>query len=458
VFLKIEKIMEERYKVYNSFNYKSIAGINQLSKEQLFDIEVVSRILPFKTNNYVVNNLIDWGNVENDPMFILNFPQRKMLAEEHYRLIADALIKNENKEDVNIIANAIRKELNPHPAGQLDHNIPEYCGERLTGIQHKYAETVLFFPTQGQTCHAYCTFCFRWPQFTGMSEFRFAMKQSELLIDYLRRNKSITDILITGGDPMVMSTSRLSKYIDAILDADIPHLKNIRIGTKSLSFWPYRYTTDKDADDILRLFEKVNRSGKHLALMAHVSHPVELSTEVVKKAISRIRNTGTQIRTQSPVINHINAEPNIWAEMWKEQVALGLIPYYMFIARNTGAQRFFAVPLNKAWHIFRDAYRKVSGVCRTVRGPSMSANPGKIQILGVAEVKGERVFALNFLQGRNDNWVGRPFFAKYNENAIWLDDLKPAFGESEFFFTKEFQKIVKTDMVTPSDFSPLIAD
>ncbi len=450
--------MEEKYKVYNLLNYKDITGISKLSKDQLFDIEVISRVLPFKTNNYIVNNLIDWDNVENDPIFTLNFPQRKMLDPKHFNLIADSLLNNDNKDTTNIIANTIRKELNPHPAGQLDHNIPEYCGERLTGIQHKYAETVLFFPTQGQTCHAYCTFCFRWPQFTGMSELRFAMKQADLLVDYLRKNKNITDVLITGGDPMVMSASRLSKYIDAIIDAKIPHLKNIRIGTKSLSFWPYRYTTDKDADDIIRLFEKVNQSGIHLALMAHLSHPVELSTKAVKIAINRIRNTGTQIRTQSPLINHINADSNIWEKMWKEQVALGLIPYYMFIARNTGAQKFFAVPLNKAWHIFRDAYRKVSGICRTVRGPSMSANPGKIQISGVAEIHGEKVFVLNFLQGRNDNWVGRPFFAKYNENAIWLDDLKPAFGENEFFFTKEFHRIISADMVTPSDFSPLVAE
>jgi hypothetical protein len=110
----------------------------------------------------------------------------------------------------------------------------------------------------------------------------------------------------------------------------------------------------------------------------------------------------------------------------------------MFLARDTGAQDYFAVELDRAWQIFQQSYQQVSGVCRTVRGPSMSAGPGKVQVLGVTEIKGEKVFALQFLQGRNPDWVCRPFFAKYDPKAIWLDDLYPAFGEAKFFFEDEY--------------------
>ncbi|MGB0165513.1 MAG: hypothetical protein ACPF8V_01540, partial [Luteibaculum sp.] len=89
----------------------------------------------------------------------------------------------------------------------------------------------------------------------------------------------------------------------------------------------------------------------------------------------------------------------------------------------------------------RKAYQKVSGVARTVRGPSMSANPGKVEITGITEVAGEKVFALRFLQGRNPDWVCKPFFAKYRPDAVWLDDLEPPFGEQEFFFEREMKKI-----------------
>jgi hypothetical protein len=117
----------------------------------------------------------------------------------------------------------------------------------------------------------------------------------------------------------------------------------------------------------------------------------------------------------------------------------------MFVARDTGAQSYFGVTLEEAHRIFTDAFTSVSGVCRSVRGPSMSAGPGKVRISGITEVKGEKVMVLEFLQGRNPDWVGVPFFAKYDPEAQWLDDLVPAFGEREFFFEKEYQKLVTVD-------------
>jgi len=105
----------------------------------------------------------------------------------------------------------------------------------------------------------------------------------------------------------------------------------------------------------------------------------------------------------------------------------------MFVVRDTGAQHYFGVPLVKAEEIFRTAFRKVSGLARTVRGPSMSATPGKVHVLGISEAAGQKVMIFQLLQGRNPKWVGIPFFAKYDENAIWLDDLEPAFSEKFFF-------------------------
>jgi hypothetical protein len=126
----------------------------------------------------------------------------------------------------------------------------------------------------------------------------------------------------------------------------------------------------------------------------------------------------------------------------------------MFVARDTGAQHYFAVPLVRAWEIFRGAYQQVSGLCRTARGPSMSANPGKAQVLGVTEIRGEKVIALRFLQGRNPDWVGRPFFAEYSDTATWLNELKPAFGEKRFFFQDELEQYYREniDSSTADDF------
>lgn len=427
---------------YQNFTLKNFRNIPQvadkLTEDEKFAIEVVGNVLPFKANNYVVDQLIDWDNYANDPIYILTFPQRDMLKPEHFDHVANLLKSGIGRAELKTEVNKIRMQLNPHPAGQMKDNVPEVEGVKLTGVQHKYRETMLFFPSQGQTCHAYCTFCFRWPQFVGMNELKFAMRETELLIKYIKANPGITDILFTGGDPLIMKTKILASYIDALLEADLPNLKTIRIGTKALGYWPQRFTSDADADDLLRLFEKVNKAGKHLAFMSHFNHGRELETEEVQKAIGRILDTGTAIRTQSPVMKNINDSAEAWASMWRKQVDLGCIPYYMFLARDTGAQDYFAVELDRAWQIFQNAYQQVSGVCRTVRGPSMSAGPGKVQVLGISEIHGEKVFALQFLQGRNPDWVCRPFFAKYDPKAIWLDDLYPAFGKDKFFFEDEY--------------------
>ncbi len=360
-----------------------------------------------------------------------------MLSKKHFSVVSKLLAQEVGKEEFIAAVNAVRLELNPNPAGQ-DHNVPMLGDIRLKGIQHKYRETVLFFPAQGQTCHAYCSFCFRWPQFSGMNELKFAMKETDLLLKYLRLHPQVTDVLFTGGDPMTMSASLLSAYIEPLLQPGLEHIRTIRIGSKALAYWPYRFISDVDAAEVLRLFEKVTATGKNLSFQAHFNHPVELSTAAVCEAIRRIRNTGAQIRTQSPLLRHINDSPEIWREMWRKQVDLSCIPYYMFVARDTGAKHYFEIPLEKCWDIFRKAYSQVSGICRTVRGPSMSDEPGKIQLLGVAEIKGEKVFVLRFIQGRNPKWVDMPFFAAYDPKATWFSELRPAFGKDYFFFEHEF--------------------
>ncbi len=278
-----------------------------------------------------------------------------------------------------------------------------------------------------------------------MNDLKFATDESNRFQDYIRNHKEVTDILVTGGDPMIMGLKNLEAYLLPFLEPEFEHIRSIRIGTKSVAYWPYKYVTDKEADGVLELFEKIVHSGKHLAVMGHYNHWQELSTDIAQEAIKRIRNTGAQIRTQSPLIKHINDDSNVWARMWQTQVGLGFIPYYFFVERNTGAKNYFEIPLAKAYQIFREAYVQVSGLGRTVRGPSMSALPGKAAIEGVTEVNGEKVFVLNLIQARNPDWVKKPFFAKYDENATWLSQLKPAFGRDKFFYQDQLNEIIRTN-------------
>jgi KamA family protein len=415
--------------------------VEKLTASQQRDIEVVGNVLPFKASSYVVDKLIDWDNFEEDPFFILSFPQREMLTSKNYAEIDNILKKEGKSEALKRKVEEIRLSLNPNSSGQ-SHNVPKFEGNPLKGVQHKYNETMLFFPVEGQTCHAFCTFCFRWPQFT-LKEVKFSLRDTKPMIGYLKAHPEIQDVLITGGDPGIMRTKIFEKYFRELTESGISHLHTIRIGTKALTYWPQRFTTNNDADDLLRLFENTVKKGINISIMAHFNHPRALETPEVEAAIKRLLSAGVQIRSQSPVLKHINDSSEVWSSMWRKQVDMGIIPYYMFIARDTGAREYFAVSLEDAFNIYTDAYRNVSGLCRTVRGPSMSCDPGKVHIIGLTEVMGQKVFVLRFIQGRNSDWVNRTFFAKYNPNAYWISDLEPAFGEKEFFFTKELQEMYK---------------
>lgn len=414
---------------YNPTNYKKIEYIKDLPKYVKDEIDIVSRVLPFKTNNYVVDYLIDWEHYENDPVYILTFPNKHMLPEEAFYKVEHAVKNNKPEKEIQEIANSIRLSLNPHPANQLS-NVPKLDSELLPGVQHKYQDLVLFFPSQGQTCHANCTFCFRWPQFVKDLDLQFAMKEIDDLVEYIRRDDRIHEILFTGGDPMIMSPDTLSGYIDRIVEAKIPHLDTIRFGSKSLTYWPFVFLPEfsDEAEKMLSVFRRITQEGYHLSFMAHFNHWQEMDNAVVKEAIHNIRSTGAVIRTQAPVLNHINNDGKIWAKMWRMQLRLGLIPYYMFVERETGPYEYFGLPLPEVYKVYSDAVRESSSFAKTVTGPTMSASPGKVQILGIVDnpENGEKYYNMQFVRNRDSNKTFKPFLMEYDENATWFDQLKPA--------------------------------
>ncbi|XVQ10344.1 KamA family radical SAM protein [Spirillospora sp. CA-255316] len=416
-----------KFRAFTAKHLDELTARAGLNEQERLETRAVATVLPFRTNAYVVEELIDWSAAPDDPIYRLVFPMADMLPAEDVARLAGLLRREAPKAEIDAAAREVRMRLNPHPAGQMELNIPSFGDGKIPGLQHKYDETVLYFPKQGQTCHAYCTYCFRWAQFVGEPDLKMAGDDSHQLRDYLLAHPEVTSVLFTGGDAMIMGESVLRRYVEPLLELE--QLESIRIGTKSLAYWPQKFVTDPDADPMLRLFEQVVESGKNLAFMAHFTHPRELEPLVVTEAVRRIRDTGAVIRTQAPLIRTINDDPAAWNAMWRTQTRMGMVPYYMFVERDTGPQDYFAVPLGRAHDIFRDAYKDVSGLSRTVRGPSMSATPGKVCVDGVLELFGEKVFALHFIQCRDSELVGKPFFAKYDPQAVWLDDLKPAFAD-----------------------------
>jgi L-lysine 2,3-aminomutase len=415
-----------RFITYNVKNFREIEYMRYLPEEVKNEVEIVSQVIPFKTNNYVVDYLIDWENYEDDPIYILNFPNRRMLTKSQYGRLSKAYTNSNSEGELKKVIYDIRMEMNPHPAQQMT-NVPVLDGEELKGMQHKYKDIVLFFPSQGQTCHAHCTFCFRWPQFVKDLDLKFSMREIEKVIAYIRQEESINEILFTGGDPMVMDPGTLSRYIEALIDAKIPNLQNIRFGTKSLSYWPFVFIPrfNEEASAMLDILKRITDNGLHLSIMAHFNHPNELETEVVREAIRNIRATGAEIRTQAPVLNNINNNSEDWSRMWTRQVQLGLVPYYMFIERETGPYEYFSVPLADVYRMYQKAIRNSGSFAKTITGPVMSAAKGKVQIMGIVDnpLDGNTYFMMQYIRHRDFRQTFKPFFMEYDEEATWVDQL-----------------------------------
>jgi len=411
-----------RYRAIGGDEFRSLPQFERLPRDLQHALSVVGEVLPFRVNRYVVDELIDWDDVPDDPIFRLVFPHPSMIERDVFARIERGVRSGDRARLAQLVREAHRG-LNANPGGQVELNVPLLDGKPLAGVQHKYRETLLFFPRPAQTCHAYCSYCFRWSQFIGDGSRRFASYETDSVVRYLKAHREITSVLITGGDPLVLHTAVLRRYVEPLLADDLEHVTTIRLGTKSLAFWPQRYVSDDDADDLVRFFETILKRGRRLILMAHYSHPRELSTASARSALRRVVDAGAAVYCQSPVMAGVNDSASAWVELLNVEVQMGAIPYYMFVLRNTGAYRHFALPLVRAHAIYREALASVSGLARTLRGPVMSTEQGKVVLDGVARGEGGALFSLRFLQARDPSRVGVPFFARYDADAIWFDEL-----------------------------------
>lgn len=399
--------------------------LRRLPEELRHGMRIVARVLPFRVSEHALEHLVDWSQAPDDALFRLLFPRRELLPREDFDALEALLASDPRPEQVEQHVADLRRRLNPDPSAQLELNRPLIAGAPASGLQHKYSSTLLYFPAAGQTCHAYCSFCFRWPQFVGEPALKQSEPDASRLYRYLLEHREISDLLVTGGDPLVMGAERLEALLLPLLGNEFEHVKHLRLGTKALSFWPRRFVTDPDAERLLALFARLVSAGKHLALMMHVDHPRELEHPLTLEAIRRLRATGAVLRQQAPLLQGINADAAILRQLWERSTHLGLVPYYLFMARDTGAHAGFKVTLEQALELYRQAFSESTGLARTVRGPVMSATPGKVELLDILGTGSDQRFVLRFLQARDPAWVGRLFEARFDPQATWFDQLKP---------------------------------
>lgn len=116
-------MQQEKFKAYNAKSIRETVYWKKIPSNLQEAIIVVSHVLPFRVNEYVLRELIDWNNIPDDPIFRMTFPHKDMLSSEEYGLLKEAIEKSDFSQ-VDRYVNDIRNRMNPHPAGQLSHNVP----------------------------------------------------------------------------------------------------------------------------------------------------------------------------------------------------------------------------------------------------------------------------------------------------------------------------------------------
>ena len=412
--------------------------------------EVFVEVYSFLATRHTLNS-INWDDFADDAVFQLCFAQPGMINDEVVQRYGKAQSPTERAD----IASVYMEQTNPHDGNQQLNKAwfvnDEGEMELLDGSQHKYPQCMLVFDKTTQSCFSFCTYCFRHAQLRGDKDM-FIQKDVEQLHRYLKQHKEVTDLLITGGDGGYMPVNRLAEYVMPLIeDPELLHVKNVRLATRSLTYQPEMILSSK-YDKMLELFDTLRDNGIQLAWMAHFSTPRELLNPSTIAAIRRLQNHGVNIRSQSPIMNHISmftdksgkVDVEKSAQNWIDLATLlGMLSvgfHSMYAARPTGEHHYYAAPLADIQRIFNRIYRSLSSINRPSRHLSMTISAGKLAILGYSYINGEKYFALQFTEARNMEWMDRVFMAKWDENQNKINLLQP-FEDGPQFFEGELKEI-----------------
>ncbi len=353
---------------------RSLDKVEQLSGGARDKLRPVAERFGFRANDYYLG-LIDWDD-PGDPIRRIVIPQMSELR--------DSGALDPSQESSNYVA---------------------------SGCQHKYPHTALLLCIE--TCAAYCRFCFRKRLF--MAENDEVTKDVSEGIDYIRRTEDINNVLLTGGDPLLLSTRKLESIIRPLRKID--HVKIIRIGSKIPAFNPYRIIDDPDLPAML---SRYSTSRKRIYLMAHFNSHREL-TDVAREGLDMLMKAGVVIANQTPILRGINDDPVELRKLMDELSFSGVPPYYFFQCRPTKGNEPYQLPLVRAYRHLEEAKKGVSGLGKRAR-LVMSHATGKVEMVGLTS----RNIYLRYHRARNPEDEGRFLMFHRDDTAHWLDDLTPA--------------------------------
>ena len=290
-----------------------------------------------------------------------------------------------------------------------------------TGIQSKYPSTALILPISA--CFSYCRYCFRKRLFDPEIDNKEVVQNFDKAFEYIKSHTDLDNILITGGDPLILKTNQLKKFVLAICELD--HIKIIRFGTRVLSYLPSRITSD---ESLLDLFKYVNNKNKGLYIVNHFNHPNELSEKSLLAAKS-LKESGVILTNQSVMLKNINDNPKTLKQLFNLLAKTGITPYYHFQCKFIRSANHFRTSLIHTTNTFEKATNGLSGLAKRVK-LIMTHFSGKIEILGIEKQNGEQNIFFKYHQARDPKLINRIFKFPIKEGQYWLDDIP----EAEFLY------------------------
>ena len=359
---------------------EQLVEMEAIRPDDLENIKKIHQEFPFSITPHYAN-LIDWNNPK-DPLLLSVLPSLEELDR----------------------------------AGSLDIS-GESASTKELGVQSKYPSTALILPISA--CFSYCRYCFRKRLFNPEIKNEEIVRNFDSALKYIREHKKLNNILITGGDPLIIKTNQLKKFLLGI--REINHIKIIRFGSRVLSFLPNRILNDPS---LLELFNQVSETDKRIYIVNHFNHPNEL-TNAAREAADALIKAGVILSNQSVMLKNINDDERVLRTLFNQLAESGITPYYHFQCKFIKAANHFRISLIKTNEIFLNATKGLNGLAKRVK-LIMTHFTGKIEILGVDEMNGTQNIYLKYHQARDPNMIGNIYHFPINNDAYWLDDIPEA--------------------------------
>lgn len=346
--------------------------VSELSEQYRNSLHPVTEKFVFRSNTYY-NSLIDWGNPE-DPIRRIVIPSADELSDY----------------------------------GKLDAS-QDKQNQVADGMEHKYPDSALLLVNS--VCGAYCRYCFRKRIFMkGNDEVSTDMTDA---ISYIKKHTEINNVILSGGDPLILSTNKLENIIGPLREID--HVNTIRIGTKMVAFNPYRILNDEKFHAMIR---KYSTKEKRMYIMSQFTHPNEL-TDVAIRGINLLYELGARVLNQTPILKGINDSVEAINKLFNKLASVGVQPYTILICRPEEGNLGFSIPIERALEIFTKAKANCSGLARTAK-LIMVPPLGKLEILGIKE--DQILFRIH--RPTDFNSEGRIISFKRNPDAFWWSDFE----------------------------------